>query len=103
MTTGVFSAASKITGSVGKGVSIITLDADFVQRRNLAQNQKVNHLGDGLVKGAKALVSSVASGVSGLVLDPIAGARQAGVKGFIKGKQITFRAFIFSFFPDPNR
>lgn len=39
----------------------------------------------GLASGATALVGGVAAGIAGLVVAPVAGAKQDGAAGFAKG------------------
>jgi len=83
--TGVFGAASKITGSVGKGVAMLSMDDDFIaknQRKNLEQPE---HLAEGLYKGTKSLGRGLFKGIAGIVMDPIKGAKEDGVGGFFKG------------------
>ena len=82
---GVFGAASSVLGSVGKGAAVLTMDNDFVARRNAANTQRVEHVGQGVLRGAQALGTGLASGLAGIFLDPLRGARRAGVKGFFEG------------------
>ncbi len=82
---GVFGAASKITSSVGRGVALMTMDERFVRRRNIALNQRVTHVGHGLLRGAQAFGTGLISGLAGIIMDPVRGARREGLKGFFKG------------------
>jgi vacuolar protein sorting-associated protein 13A/C len=85
VTGGVFEAAGKITGSVGKGVASMTLDQQFMKEREALNKEKVTGMAGGLVKGAKSLGKGIWSGITGIVVDPFQGARRGGVAGFFKG------------------
>ncbi|KAL7754164.1 Vacuolar protein sorting-associated protein 13 [Sorochytrium milnesiophthora] len=77
---------SRMTGSVGKGLAIATLDEDFQQTRQIskARNRPKNTL-FGVTTGAKSFAKGVVSGVTGVLTKPIEGAENEGVEGFIKG------------------
>jgi vacuolar protein sorting-associated protein 13A/C len=63
-----------------------TMDQQFQARRRTAQaRNRPKHAIGGLSSGAKALGSSVLSGVEGLAFKPLQGAEREGVGGFIKG------------------
>eukprot|EP01156_Anaeramoeba_ignava_P002311 Anaeramoba_ignava/a218061_314.p1 GENE.a218061_314~~a218061_314.p1 ORF type:complete len:527 (+),score=169.74 a218061_314:330-1910(+) len=84
--SGVMGTASKVIGAVGKGFTALTLDDEYKeQRRRDKLKNKPKHAGDGVVKGGKAFAKSLWSGVSGIVTQPIKGAKKEGVKGFFKG------------------
>ncbi|KAI8823370.1 uncharacterized protein EV422DRAFT_352091 [Fimicolochytrium jonesii] len=77
---------SKFTGSVGKGLSVITMDSEFQERRRLTSiRNRPRHAVYGVTTGATSLARSVASGITGLVSKPIEGADAEGVGGFFKG------------------
>ncbi len=80
---GVFSAVANITSSLGAGLSSV-LDKDYQQRRRQHLRGSVGEHRSGL-SGIKAGVSGVVEGLSGLVLDPVRGAREGGVSGFVGG------------------
>lgn len=77
---------SKLTGSLGKGATMLTFDPAFQQKRRMmhARNQPKHALG-GVMASAKHLFSGVASGISGIVEKPVEGAKEGGVSGFFKG------------------
>jgi hypothetical protein len=85
VTTGLFGAASKVTGSVGKGLSTLTMDSSFQSSRRARNNRKIKHAGEGLLQGTKALSYGLFSGISGIVMNPLEGARTGGAKGFLVG------------------
>jgi hypothetical protein len=83
--TGVFGAASKITGSVGKGVAILTMDDEFIARNSGRNQKQPKHAMAGVATGVQSLGSGLLKGVAGVVLDPMKGAQKDGVGGFFKG------------------
>ena len=81
---GVLNSTSKITGSLGNGIAALTMDEDYLNKRQ-RNAKKATGIGDGLVQGTSNLTSGIVDGVSGVVLDPLRGAKQEGVMGFTKG------------------
>lgn len=76
---------SKFTGSIGKGLTVMTMDAKFQESRRLAGRNRPKHVGQGMAKGAKGFVTGIASGITGIVSQPIQGAQESGVEGFFVG------------------
>ncbi|ORX96417.1 hypothetical protein K493DRAFT_329607 [Basidiobolus meristosporus CBS 931.73] len=77
---------SKFTDSVGKGLSVATLDQAFQDKRRMTRTRnKPRHAFNGVTRGASSLATSFASGISGLVTQPIAGAEKGGLGGFFRG------------------
>ena len=76
---------SKLTGSLGKGLSVMTMDEKFQERRRLANRNRPDHLVIGVTSGAASLIRSVTSGVTGVISQPYKGAQEGGVEGFFKG------------------
>ncbi|KAI0724570.1 vacuolar protein sorting-associated protein 13 [Cerioporus squamosus] len=77
---------TKITSSVGKGLSATTLDSEFQLKRRMNQRRnRPRHAIYGVAAGAEAFATSVVSGVEGVVMKPIEGAESEGAKGFFKG------------------
>jgi vacuolar protein sorting-associated protein 13A/C len=66
---GVSDSVTKITGSIGKGLSTITMDKDYQsQRRKTMSRNKPKHALGGVVQGANSFASSITSGYTGLVV-----------------------------------
>eukprot|EP01119_Soliformovum_irregulare_P006504 TRINITY_DN1859_c1_g1_i2.p1 TRINITY_DN1859_c1_g1~~TRINITY_DN1859_c1_g1_i2.p1 ORF type:complete len:1122 (-),score=340.89 TRINITY_DN1859_c1_g1_i2:94-2991(-) len=85
-TYGLFNTVSKITGTAGKGLAALSLDDDYVRRRQKdAIKEKPQHIGEGLMYGAKGLGVGLFDGVTGLVTQPVKGAQKEGIFGFAKG------------------
>ncbi|KAJ3015263.1 hypothetical protein HKX48_004689 [Thoreauomyces humboldtii] len=83
---GVSDTFSKFTGSIGKGLSVITMDTEFQERRRISSiRNRPRHAVYGVTNGATSLARSVASGISGVVSKPFEGAQEEGVGGFFKG------------------
>jgi vacuolar protein sorting-associated protein 13A/C len=83
---GLMSAAGAITNSASKAMAAASGDAAFAASQGAAMNQKQpEHIGSGLRMGVVAFGSSLVSGVTGIILDPLAGARKEGLVGFGKG------------------
>lgn len=76
---------SRITGTLGKGVAALTLDAEYQRKRQEALNRRPQNFGQGMVRGAEGLGQGVFDGITGVFLKPIEGAREGGVGGFAKG------------------
>ncbi|CAE6488407.1 unnamed protein product [Rhizoctonia solani] len=83
---GVTDSMTKVTSSIGKGLSAATFDDEYQRQRRLAQRtNKPKHAIYGVTAGAEALATSIASGVEGVVMKPIEGAETGGASGFLKG------------------
>ncbi|KAG8691548.1 hypothetical protein FRC11_001538 [Ceratobasidium sp. 423] len=65
---GVTDSMTKVTSSIGKGLSAATFDDEYQRQRRLAQRtNKPKHAIYGVTAGAEALATSIASGVEGVV------------------------------------
>lgn len=83
---GLTDSFSKFTGSIGKGLSALTFDKSFQQRRRLDRaRNRPRHALFGVVTGARQLIEGVAGGIGGLVEKPLEGAKEEGAEGFFKG------------------
>ena len=51
----------------------------------LFSTRRPKDMGAGMASGAKTIVKGVVAGAIGLVAAPVMGAREEGVKGFVKG------------------
>lgn len=77
---------SKMTGSIAKGLSVVTLDKKFQERRRLNQRRnKPKHALYGFSSGANSFFESFSSGITGIATNPIEGASTEGAAGFFKG------------------
>jgi hypothetical protein len=82
---GVFNSAAKITGSVSKGVSLLSLDSKYQLERRQFERAKPRHVGEGVKMGLQGLGTGFYQGVTGLVTAPYNGLQEDGAQGFMKG------------------
>ncbi|KAJ1520910.1 hypothetical protein ONE63_003990 [Megalurothrips usitatus] len=82
---GAAGAASRITGTLGKGLAALTFDKDYIRKRRENLNKRPANLQTGLAQSGKGLVMGVFDGVTGVFTKPISGAKEEGVEGFFKG------------------
>lgn len=78
-------AVSNVTGGIAGGLSLLTGDKEYMEERGKKNKKKARGLLQGLGMGAKSLVGGVAKGVTGVVSQPIKGAKKKGIKGFLGG------------------
>lgn len=82
---GIFNTASKITGSLGKGIAQLSFDPEYVKYRERVNREKPKHVADGLSLGFQELFGGFSKGIAGILKSPMQGAKQEGVGGFLKG------------------
>jgi len=83
---GIFNTATKISGSIGKGVSSLSMDSDYIrERQERNAREKPKHLGEGVLFGVRDFGLGVVKGISGIIEEPIKGAANEGIEGFFKG------------------
>lgn len=83
---GVTDSFSKFTGAMSKGLAAATLDKQFQDRRRITRaRNRPKHALYGFTTGANSFITSVASGVGGVVRKPLEGAESEGALGFFKG------------------
>eukprot|EP01083_Nonionella_stella_P243770 849119_1 len=84
--SGIFGAASKISESVAGGLLTLSTDGDYRQKRQARLTEhRIEHVGDGVVQGAASVGLGFFHGITGIVADPIRGARSSGGLGALKG------------------
>ena len=76
---------SKVTGGVGKGLAMLTVDKSFFRNRELRRYNKATTVSEGIYVGTKELGKNIAEGLSGIVVSPYRGWEEGGMKGFAKG------------------
>lgn len=82
---GVFNSAGKFTGSIGQGVATLSFDTDYLREREKASRDKPRHAGEGVAYGIRDFGKGLWHGATGVVMQPIKGAKEEGVLGFGKG------------------
>ncbi len=74
---GAAGALSSITGTLGEGVSVLTMDDKFRRERRSRLNRKA-----GFAESGKNLFRGVFAGVTGVITQPMEGAMEEGFGGF---------------------
>uniref|UniRef100_A0A158PAL6 VPS13_C domain-containing protein n=1 Tax=Angiostrongylus cantonensis TaxID=6313 RepID=A0A158PAL6_ANGCA len=82
---GAAGAVGRITGTVGKGVAALTFDQEYQRKRQEDLNRRPQSFSEGMARGVKGLGTGLVSGITGIVMKPIEGAKQEGGVGFVKG------------------
>ncbi|KAG1472650.1 hypothetical protein G6F56_001412 [Rhizopus delemar] len=82
---GVSDSVSKLTGSLGKGLSAATMDKRFQEKRRTNTRNRPTHAVGGVTQGVGYFGASLASGITGLVTNPMEGASENGAVGFVGG------------------
>jgi len=82
---GTFGSAHKMLSSVSKGILFLADDAEYINKREEENLDKPKNVIEGLGYGVKSTLTSIASGITGVVENPYKGAKQDGVKGFFLG------------------
>ena len=82
---GIFNTSSKITSSIGDGVSRLAMDENYEKTRKQLSRKPPKHAVQGIAYGARDLGIGLFKGVTGVVSEPVSGSRSEGVAGFFKG------------------
>jgi vacuolar protein sorting-associated protein 13A/C len=77
---GAAGALGSITGTLGEGVSVLTMDDKFRRERRSRLNRK-----EGFAERGKNLFRDVLAGVTGVITQPVEGAMEEGFGGLLKG------------------
>ncbi|KIM32678.1 hypothetical protein M408DRAFT_326439 [Serendipita vermifera MAFF 305830] len=85
-TFGLADTVTRVTSSVGKGLSSATFDSEYQSRRRLAQRRNnPRHVFAGVAAGGSAMMDSLTSAVQGVIVQPVEGFDKEGGVGFAKG------------------
>jgi hypothetical protein len=76
---------SQITGGLGKGVSLLTLDSQFQRNRAYRRFNKTSTVSEGLYVGTQELGKNIVEGVTGIVVSPYRGWETGGGVGLGMG------------------
>jgi len=83
---GTFNTVSKLTSTVGKVVATVSLDDDYIRKRQIKQaKEKPKHAGEGILMGARDFGMGLVEGLGGIIMQPIKGGKKEGAKGVLKG------------------
>ena len=82
---GAINSVSKITGVMGNGLNLLSLDEKYMEERQEIKNKSMASARDGLVAGASSFYKGLESGITGLVTQPARGLEEEGIFGIFKG------------------
>lgn len=83
---GLFNSASKVVGTIGTGVAMMSFDESYQRERaESKRREKPKNALFGLGYGLKEFGEGLIKGVAGIVYQPIKGAQEDGAAGFLKG------------------
>jgi len=82
---GVFGSAAKITGSLGSGVAMLSMDEEYQEKRLQKKHKQASNVVTGVGAGLFELGVGILDGITGIVTEPIKGAVEEGGSGFVKG------------------
>eukprot|EP00455_Lapot_gusevi_P056727 TRINITY_DN9504_c0_g1_i5.p1 TRINITY_DN9504_c0_g1~~TRINITY_DN9504_c0_g1_i5.p1 ORF type:complete len:807 (+),score=178.45 TRINITY_DN9504_c0_g1_i5:59-2479(+) len=78
----VVGAAGKFANTLGSGVSMLSVDKNYITERTLAERKDKEK---SIFSGVRKFGEGLFHGVSGVFIKPVEGAQKGGVKGFFKG------------------
>uniref|UniRef100_A0A6B2L7G6 Intermembrane lipid transfer protein VPS13-like C-terminal domain-containing protein n=1 Tax=Arcella intermedia TaxID=1963864 RepID=A0A6B2L7G6_9EUKA len=81
----VFGTTSKITSALSNVTSRASFDKKYLSERNLKSHIKPKHAGEGIAMGVMGLGRGIFDGVTGVITQPIKGAKEEGAVGLLKG------------------
>jgi len=82
---GIFGTVHSITGTIGSGLAELSMDPEYIKERQQTMREKPKHAAEGALMGAKELGKGIFKGITGVIEEPIKGAKSEGVGGFFKG------------------
>ena len=85
VTHGAANSAGKITGSLSHGLSKVSLDSKYDEKRLSIKKKHNDNSKQHLVAGLKGLGFGVLGGLTSVITEPIEGAASDGVQGFFSG------------------
>ncbi|KAL4462680.1 hypothetical protein ABPG74_000510 [Tetrahymena malaccensis] len=91
---GAFNSVNKITGSLSSGVSALCMDEEYLQERERMRQKKPENVVDGAFQGFTSVFSGVTKGITGVLVNPLEGAKKGGALGLLKGVGLGFAGLI---------
>merc|ERR1719282_946975 len=85
VTHGAANSAAKITGSLSHGLSKVSLDSKYDEKRLSIKKKHNDNSKQHLVAGLKGLGFGVLGGLTSVITEPIEGAASDGMSGFFSG------------------
>lgn len=81
----VFGSVGSITGSMSKSVALLSMDSDFIEQNAMKQQNAPTNAAAGVAAGVASAAKGFWGGLTGVIVDPIKGARSEGMRGLVKG------------------
>ena len=82
---GTFNSVQKITGSFATGISSLSLDDEYLAKREKIKMTKPKHAIEGLGQGAMSIFTGIGNGLAGIIMKPVEGYKKSGFGGILKG------------------
>lgn len=82
---GTFNTISKITNSLASGLTALSMDKEYLNKRNITRAKKPQNLIDGMGKGVISIGKGFFSGITGIVSQPIHEVKKSGATGIFIG------------------
>mmetsp|Transcript_28861 Transcript_28861/g.26176 ORF Transcript_28861/g.26176 Transcript_28861/m.26176 type:complete len:274 (+) Transcript_28861:4021-4842(+) len=80
-----FNSLHSITDSFANGLSSLTGDKEYMEKREKANRKENKNVLTGSVKAVESIGKGIFNGLTGVIEKPIEGGMQGGFKGFMKG------------------
>ncbi|KAK2951005.1 putative Vacuolar protein sorting-associated protein 13C [Blattamonas nauphoetae] len=84
-TVGVLGSVGKATNAASSMIAGLSFNDDYKEKRAKEMAKGQRHHGQSLARGFKAFGKGIATGLTGVFVDPVRGAQRDGAKGFFKG------------------
>jgi vacuolar protein sorting-associated protein 13A/C len=82
---GTFNTISKITSSLASGLTALSMDKEYLNKRNNYRSKKPQNALQGMGKGAVSIGKGLLSGITGIVVQPIKEVKSSGATGIFLG------------------
>jgi vacuolar protein sorting-associated protein 13A/C len=82
---GTFNTISKITSSLASGLTALSMDKEYLNKRNINRSKKPQNAIDGVGKGVVSIGKGFLSGITGVVTQPIKEVKSSGATGIFLG------------------
>lgn len=82
---GTFNSLHHITDSIATGLTILSFDDSFIEKRRRFKLKKPKNVIEGVDQGLRSIYSGFGEGITGLVSKPYRGAKNDGINGLFKG------------------
>lgn len=83
--TGTFNSISALTETMGTGLTMLTFDDKYMQKRSKMMLNKPKHVFEGIYEGGRSLYKGFKSGIKGVFINPKEGIEKEGYPGLLKG------------------